>query len=185
MNDVTVILDAIARGESQASEELLPLVYAELRRQAAAQMAGQAAGHTLQPTALVHEAWLRLVADSDRTWKNRSHFFRTAAQAMRQILVDRARHKLSLSGGGGLERVSIESVDLASVTADDQVLLVDESLTRLEQEDPESALVVTLKFFGGLTNQEVAAILDVTERTVERRWAYARARLFVMIRAGI
>jgi RNA polymerase sigma factor (TIGR02999 family) len=183
MSEITLLLDAIARGESRASEDLLPLVYDELRRLAAARMAGEAEGQTLQPTALVHEAWLRLVNEGCRTWQNRAHFFRAAAQAMRRILVDRARHKLSLKCGGGLEKVALEGMDLAMTTVDDRVLLVDESLQRLEQEDPESARVITLKFFGGLTNKEVAKILGVTERSVERHWAYAKASLFEMIQA--
>src|ERR1017187_6766079 len=175
MSDIMLVLDAINRGERQASEELLPLVYDELRRRASAQMAGEAAGQTLQPTALVHEAWLRLVKEEGRTWRNRAHFFRATALAMRRILVDRARHKLSLKCGAGGERVPLEDVDIAAATTDDRVLLVDQNLERLEQEDPESARVVTLKFFGGLTNQEVANMLGVTERSVERQWAYAKA----------
>jgi RNA polymerase sigma factor (TIGR02999 family) len=178
MSEVTVILEAVSRGEQRASEELLPLVYDELRRLATAQMAGEAVGHTLQPTALVHEAWLRLVKEDGRTWSNRAHFFRTAALAMRRILVDRARQKLSLKRGARGERVPLEDLDIAAATTDDRVLLVDESLERLEKEDPESARVITLKFFGGLTNKEVANILGVTERSVERQWAYAKASLF-------
>lgn len=181
MSEITLLLDAIARGESSASEDLLPLVYDELRRLASARMAGEAVGQTLQPTALVHEAWLRLVKEEGRTWRNRTHFFRAAAQAMRRILVDRARHKLSLKCGGGMERVPLEEIDLAATTTDDRVLLVDQGLEQLEKEDPESARVVTLKFFGGLTNKEVAKILGVTERSVERQWAYARASLFQII----
>ena len=181
MSEITLLLDAIARGESCASEDLLPLVYDELRRLASARMVGEAAGQTLQPTALVHEAWLRLVKEDGRTWRNRAHFFRAAAQAMRRILVDRARHKSSLKCGGGDVKVSLEDVDLAATTTDDRVLLVDQSLERLEKEDPESARVITLKFFGGLTNKEVAKILGVTERSVERQWAYAKASLFEMV----
>jgi len=185
MNDVTLILDAIARGKGQASEELLPLVYDELRRQAAAYMAGEAEGQTLQPTALVHEAWLRLVQKGDRTWQNRVHFFRAAALAMRRILVNRAQHKRSLKGGGGQSKVSIDGMDFASVTEDDQVLLVDQCLERLEAEDPESARVIALKFFCGLTTREVAGILDSSERTVERHWAYAKTRLLEFIREDL
>jgi RNA polymerase sigma factor (TIGR02999 family) len=181
MSDITLVLDAINRGERQASEELLPLVYDELRRLASARMAGEAAGQTLQPTALVHEAWLRLVKEEGRTWRNREHFFRAAALAMRRILVDRARNKLSLKRGGGGEKVPLEDIDLVATTLDDRVLLVDQNLERLEQEDPDSARVVTLKFFGGLTNQEVANILGLTERSVERQWAYAKACLFKMM----
>jgi RNA polymerase sigma factor (TIGR02999 family) len=185
MSDITLALEAIGRGESQASEDLLPLVYDELRRLATARMAEEAAGQTLQPTALVHEAWLRLVKEEGRTWRNRAHFFRAAAQAMRRILVDRARHKLSLKGGAGGKKISLDDVDLAAATTDDRVLLVDQSLERLEKEDPESARLITLKFFGGLTNKEVAKILGITERSVERQWAYSRACLFEMIQAEI
>lgn len=185
MSDITLLLDAISRGESRASEDLLPLIYDELRRLATARMAGEAAGQTLQPTALVHEAWLRLVNEGGRTWKNRAHFFRAAAQAMRRILVDRARQKLSIKRGSGGEKIAIEEIDLPAATIDDRVLLVDQNLERLEAEDPESARIVTLKFFGGLTNKEVAKILGVTERSVERQWAYAKASLLAMIQTDL
>jgi RNA polymerase sigma factor (TIGR02999 family) len=181
MSDITLLLEAVVRGEGRASEDLLPLVYDELRHLAAARLAGEAAGQTLQPTALVHEAWLRLVAEGDRTWQNRAHFFRAAAQAMRRIMVDRARHKSSIKVGGGQDRLDVEDLELAAATLDDRILLVDESLRRLEAEDPESARIITLKFFGGLTNQEAARVLEVTERTVERQWAYAKACLFQII----
>ena len=185
MSDITLLLDAIASGESRAPEDLLPFVYDELRRLAADRMAREAAGQTLQPTALVHEAWLRLVKKGGRSWQNRKHFFRAAALAMRRILVDRARHKLSLKHGAGVEKVSLEDIDLAAATVDDRILLVDQSLERLEREDPESARVITLKFFGGLTNKEVADVLGVSERSVERQWAYARTCLFEMMRGEI
>jgi RNA polymerase sigma factor (TIGR02999 family) len=181
MNDVTQVLQAIVRGEGKASEDLLPLVYDELRRLASARMAREAEGQTLQPTALVHEAWLRLVADGDRTWQNRAHFFRAAAQAMRRILVDKARHKASLKCGGNREKVAIDELDLATTPPDERVLLIDEALARLEAEDEESARIIALKFFGGLTNAEIAKTQGVTERTVERQWAYAKACLFEMI----
>ena len=181
MSEITLLLEAVSRGEDRASEELLPLVYDELRRLAAARLGREAAGQTLQPTALVHEAWLRLVSEGERTWNNRGHFFRAAAQAMRRILVDRARHKSSIKCGGGKERLNVEDLNLAAASPDDRILLVDESLNRLETEDPETARIVTLKFFGGLTNKEVAKTLGVTERTVERQWAYAKACLFQMI----
>jgi RNA polymerase sigma factor (TIGR02999 family) len=122
-----------------------------------------------------------LVSKGERTWNNREHFFRAAAQAMRRILVDRARHKASIKGGGGKERLSIEDLDLAAADPDERILLVDESLNRLETEDPETARIVTMKFFGGLTNKEVAKTLGVTERTVERQWAYAKVCLYQMI----
>src|SRR5215831_3440354 len=128
MNDVTLVLHAIGRKEPLASEKLLPLVYDELRRLAASRMALEADGQTLQPTDLVHEAWLRLVQEGDRTWENRAHFFRAAAQAMRRILVDRARHKSSLKAGGGLQRFDIQDLDLEASTPDDRVLLINESL---------------------------------------------------------
>ncbi len=181
MSEITLLLEAVSHGEVQASEELLPLVYDELRRLASVRMGREAAGQTLQPTALVHEAWLRLVSEGERTWNNRAHFFRAAAQAMRRILVDRARHKASIKGGGGNQRLNIDDLDLSAASPDQRVLLVDESLSKLEQEDPETARLVTLKFFGGLTNKEVAKSLGVTERTVERQWAYAKACLYRMM----
>jgi RNA polymerase sigma factor (TIGR02999 family) len=168
--------------QSCALDDLLPLIYQDLRRLAAARMAGEAAGHTLQPTALVHEAWLRLFAGGDRRWQNRAHFFAEAAQAMRRILIERARRRLRVRHGGGLVRVDIESIDLAGATPDDKVLLIDDALERLEAEDAERAKIVVMKFFGGLTNQEVAEILGVTERTIERQWAFAKAWLFRSIR---
>ena len=185
MSKVTVVLEAVSRGEQAASEELLPLIYDELRQLATAQMAKETPGQTLQPTALVHEAWLRLGKEEGRTWRNRAHFFRAAARAMRRVLVDRARHKLSLKQGGGEYRISLEDLDVAAPAMDDRVLLVDQSLDRLEKEDPESARVISLKFFAGLTNKEVAAILEVTERSVERRWAYARMYLYKLMQQEI
>jgi len=184
MNEVTLLLEAVGRGEGAASDELLPLVYDELRHLAASRMRGGIAEQTLQPTALVHEAWLRLISLQDRTWNNRAHFFRVAALAMRRILVDRARHKAALKSGGGFERLNIDDLDLRETTPDDRILMVDEALTRLESNDPESARIVTLKFFGGFTNREIAENLGVSERTVERQWAYARASLFRMIEEG-
>jgi RNA polymerase sigma factor (TIGR02999 family) len=185
MNDITLVLKALGRGDGRAAEELLPLVYEELRRLAAARMAQELAGQTLQPTALVHEAWLRLVGDGQRTWENRAHFFGAAAEAMRRILIESARRKSRLKRGGGQARLDIDQLELAETTPDDKVLLIDEALERLQKEDPEKARVVVLKFFGGLTNQEVAEILEVTERTVERQWAYAKAWLFQSIRSQL
>ena len=185
MSDITLVLQAIGRGDHRASAELLPLVYDELRRLAAARMAREAAGQTLQPTALVHEAWLRLVNDGDRTWDNRAHFFSAAAEAMRRILIDSARRKSALKRGGRQERLNVEDLELAATTPDDRVLLIDQALQQMEAEDPESARIVVLKFFGGLTNKEVGKTLGVTERTVERKWAYAKAWLFQKIRGEI
>ncbi len=164
------------------SEELLPLVYDELKSLAARRMAGEAPGQTLQATALVHEAWLSLAKAPSRQWNDRAHFFRAAALAMRRILVGRARAKARLKRGEGLPPVNLDAVEIADETEEDRILQVDEMLDRLETEDPDSARIVTLKFFGGLTNGEIAAMDDVTERTVERKWAYARGRLYQMIR---
>lgn len=170
-------------GDGMSGEELLPMVYDELRRLAASRLAREAAGATLQPTALVHEAWLRVSGHQDRNWVDRSHFFRTAALAMRRILVDRARQKASLKGGGeGGREVFALSPDFNDATPDDRLLLIDECLQRLEKEDPDSARIVLLKFFAGLTNQEVANTLGVNVRTIERQWAYAKAALFQMVR---
>ncbi len=181
-NDVTLLLEAVARGEAMASERLLPLVYEELRGLAAARMAAESAGHTLQPTALVHEAWLRLSGAGERRWQDRAHFFRVAAMAMRRILVDHARQKARLKRGANPVRLDLLDIDLATTEPDERVLLVDHALTRLEQLDPEGARVVTLKFFGNYTMGEIAGILGVGERTVERRWTYARARLMQLIK---
>ena len=182
MAAVTEILTAIERGEARAAEELLPLVYDELRRLAAQQLAREKPGQTLQATALVHEAWLRMVGAGDRTWENRAHFFGAAAEAMRRILIENARRKSRLKRGGGRLRVDIDELNLAAATPDDKILLMDEALERLEAEDAEKARIVVLKFFGGLTNQDVARILGVTERTIERQWAFAKAWLFQNIR---
>jgi len=177
MSEITLILQNLSREEGAASEKLLPLVYDELRRLAAARMAQEAAGQTLQPTALVHEAWLRLVGQGDRTWENRAHFFGAAAEAMRRILIERARRKSRIKRGGGQVPLNIEDFELAAATADERVLLIEESLQQLESHEPELARIVTLKFFGGLTNQEVAETLGVTERTVLNHWGYAKAWL--------
>jgi RNA polymerase sigma factor (TIGR02999 family) len=178
MSDVTQVLQAVGCGQAGAAEDLLPLVYHELRRLAAARMAQEAAGQTLQATALVHEAWLRLVGDGERTWENRAHFFAAAAEAMRRILIENARRKSRLKRGGNLVRMNISEIDLAESTPDEKVLMIEEALERLEVEDSEKARIVVMKFFGGLTNQEVAETLRITERTVERQWAFAKAWLF-------
>jgi len=183
MSDVTLILQAVRRGDGQAAEELLPMVYNELRQLAAARMAQESAGQTLQATALVHEAWLRMVGDGDRSWQNRAHFFGAAAEAMRRILIENARRKSRLKRGGGQVRLNIEELELAATTPDDKILLIDEALARLQMKDPQMARVVMMKYFGGMTNQEAAESLGVTERTVERQWAYAKAWLFRDIRS--
>jgi len=178
MNEITVVLQSMGRGEGGASEELMPLVYEELRRLAAARMAREGPGQTIQATVLVHEAWLQLVGNGDRHWQNRAHFFGAAADAMRRILIDNARRKARLKHGGGQARVNIEDVQVAERTPDEEVLLIDEALERLEKEDPEKARIVVMKFFGGLTNLEVAESLETSERTVDRQWAGAKARMF-------
>jgi RNA polymerase sigma factor (TIGR02999 family) len=178
MNDITLVLDAITRGESQASEKLLPLVYNELRNLAVARMLQESAGHTLQPTALVHEAWLRLVGGNNQNWKGRAYFFAAAAEAMRRILVDHARRKSRLKYGGGQKRLDIQDLELAEAAPDDKILLVDDALEQLERNNPERARVVVLKFFGGMTNKEVADTLGIGERSVDRHWVCAKAWLF-------
>lgn len=182
MSDVTLVLDAINRGESQASEELLPLVYDELRRIAAARMAQESAGHTLQPTALVHEVWLRLTGGQKQSWENRAHFFGAAAEAMRRILIERARRKSRLKRGSGQALLDIADLDVIAAMPDDKILLVDEALEQLKLEDPEKSKIVMLKFFAGLTNEQVAEIMNVNERTVRRQWEFAKAWLFDRIR---
>lgn len=180
--DITKLLETAGARGGLPSEDLLPLVYDELRSLAAARMRGEGEGQTLQATALVHEAWVRISGGGGRTWNDRAHFFRVAALEMRRILVETARRKACLKRGPDLKRVSIEGVDLADTEPDDRVLLVDEMLQRLESEDPVSARTITLKFFGGLTNKEVGEVEGVTERTVERQWAFARTRLYEMLR---
>ncbi|HTL72773.1 MAG TPA: ECF-type sigma factor [bacterium] len=178
MSDVTLLLQAAGRGDGRALEDLLPMVYEELRNLAAARMAREAAGHTLQPTALVHEAWLRLVSDKDQTWQNRAYFFGAAAEAMRRILIEHARRKSRLKHGGGQERLNIEDLDLAETTPDDKILLVNDALQQLEAEHPERARIVVLKYFGGMTNKEVAETLGIGERSVDRHWVCAKVWLF-------
>ena len=179
MNQVTLVLESMKPG--YAPEELLPLVYEELRRLALARLSREAGGQTLQATALVHEAWLRLVDDGARTWQNRAHFFGAAALAMRRILIENARRKSRLKRGGHLKRVEEIEIESPVAITDERLLRIDEALERMEAVDPGKARVVTLKFFGGLTNQEVAEVMGVTERTVERHWVFAKAWLYQSI----
>jgi RNA polymerase sigma factor (TIGR02999 family) len=177
VSDVTRILDRVQQGEAGAAQELLPLVYEELRKLAAQKMAREAPGQTLQPTALVHEAWLRLVGDGPHPWEGRGHFFAAAAEAMRRILVEKARRKRRLRHGGGLQRVDLEDVVVA--TAEDETLLqVHDVVDELAREDPFQAEVVKLRFFVGLTNNEAANALGVSEKTVLRYWAHAKVWLY-------
>ena len=177
MSEIATILDRVSNGEGHAADELLPLVYDDLRKLAAHRLAGLAPGQTLQPTALVHEAWLRMVSEKQRNWENRAHFFAAAAEVMRRVLVDHVRRRTRLKRGGGQLRLDIDELELACTTPDEKVLLIEEALERLESEDAQKARIVVLKFFGGLTDREVAISLGVTERTVERHWAYAKAWL--------
>ena len=183
MSDVTRILDRVQQGEAQAAEELLPLVYAELRTLAAQKMAHEAADQTLQPTALVHEAWLRLGADAQPRWENRAHFFAAAAEAMRRILVERARRRRALKRGGGMEAVSLEAIELPVVAPEDERLLaVDEALEKFAVIQPRKAELVKLRFFMGMTFEEAAAVLGIAVPTAKEWWAYARAWLAVALR---
>ena len=181
VHDITHVLQKMEEGAPAAAEELLVLVYDELRRLAAIRMAQESAGQTLQPTALVHEAWLQLGGSGDRNWQNRAHFFGAAADAMRRILIDKARRKARLKHGGGQSRLNIDELELAQTAPDDNVLLVNEAVEALGKEDPKQARVVVLKFFAGLTNEEAAESLGISERTVRRQWECAKARIFEWI----
>src|SRR6516164_3243036 len=164
--NATRILEAINAGDAQAAEKLLPLVYDELRRLAAARMAQQPPGHTLQATALVHEAWLRLAGSGRQHWQSRRHFFAAAAEAMRHILIDRARRRQSGRHGGGQQRVDIDEIELPAPMEEETLLAVNEAIDELQKADPEKAEVVKLKFFVGLSEREAAEVLGVSERTV-------------------
>jgi RNA polymerase sigma factor (TIGR02999 family) len=178
MSDVTRILSAIDQGDPKAAEQLLPLVYGELRQLAGSKMAREAAGQTLQATALVHEAYLRLLdGDPDRPWNSRGHFFAAAAEAMRRILVERARHKRSLKAGGGRHRQELPDIELAVPGPRLDLLALHEALTKLEQQDQRRAELVKLRFFTGLTIAEAAQALGVSESTADNDWAYARSWL--------
>jgi RNA polymerase sigma factor (TIGR02999 family) len=185
-SDVTGILSAIDGGDPHAAGQLLPLVYEELRKLAAHRISREAAGQTLQATALVHEAYLRLVGGgAEPLWNSRGHFFAAAAEAMRRILIEKARRGRRVRHGGGRNRVDLEQLDSAHVQLDDsgapsaeRLIALDEALTALESEDPAAAGVVKLRYFAGLTIQDAAAALDISIRTANRHWAYAKARLY-------
>jgi RNA polymerase sigma factor (TIGR02999 family) len=179
MTDVTRILLDIEQGDPKAAEQLLPLVYEELRKLAAQKLAHEKPGQTLQTTALVHEAYLRLVGgDPDVNWNGRGHFIAAAAEAMRRILVDRARHKQTHKAGGGRRRVGLDEVEPALVEPDrDDLLALDEALRQLEVKDPRKAALVKLRFFAGLTAEQAAAALGVSTSTAEKDWSYARSWL--------
>ena len=178
MSDVTRILSAIEQGDPQAAEQLLPLVYEELRRLAAQKLAQEKPGQTLQATALVHEAYLRLVdVQQVQQWASRGHFFAAAAEAMRRILVERARAKHRLKRGGGRARVVLDPELITAPEAENDLLALDEALKKLTEEDPQVAALVNLRYFAGLTNKQAAEALGISPRTADFRWAFARAWL--------
>lgn len=178
MSEFTRVLDQVQQGNEQAADELLPLVYEELRKLAAHKMAGEAPGQTLQPTALVHEAWLRLTGAENKTWDSQGHFFAAAAEAMRRILIERARAKSRLRRGSLADHVSFEHVTIASEDPPETVLGINEALERLTARDPFKAEVVKMRYFVGLSQDEIAHALGVSEPTVRRHWAIARAWLY-------
>jgi RNA polymerase sigma factor (TIGR02999 family) len=178
MADVTQILDRVEQGDSRAAEELLPLVYEELRKLAAHKMANEAAAQTLQPTALVHEAWLKLVKPGPRPWNSRGHFFGAAAEAMRRILIDRARRRKRERHGHGLQRVDLDRVDVAATADDDTLLRIDQALEKLAAEAPDKARLIQFRYFGGLSIDEAARALGISPATAKRHWAFARAWLY-------
>lgn len=178
MSDVTHILNAIEAGDPHAAAQLLPLVYDELRRLAAQRLAHEKPGQTLEATALVHDAYLRLVGDGHgQHWDGRGHFFAAAAEAMRRILVENARYKCRIRHGGGRKRLDVDGVDVADDLADDRLLDLDEALAKLAREEPDVAEVVKLRYFVGLTIEQTAQVLGISVRTANRHWAYARAWL--------
>ena len=179
--EITVLLQRAEYGDAQASDQILPLVYDELRKLAAAKMARECAGQTLQPTALVHEVWLRLGGDTQPSWQNRAHFFAAAAEGMRRILIDNARRKQRVRHGGELEKVSASATgfDVADPEVDDAELLrLNEALDRLTEHDARKAELVKHRYFVGLTLEEAAEVMGISERTAKRDWAYARTWLF-------
>jgi len=184
MNDVTRILNAIERGEVQATDELLPILYEELRLLAAQRLAQEAPGQTLQATALVHEAYLRLLGDEGGTWQNRGHFFAAAAEAMRRILIENARRKRRLKRGGGQERMDLEEAEISVGGPCDDLIALDEALEKLARTDKVKADLVKLRFFAGLTGEQAAQALGISHNTADRYWAYARSWLHVEITKG-
>ena len=178
----TQLLKSIDHNDPKAAEELLPFVYDELRRLAAHKMAQESPGQTLQPTALVHEAWLRLTGDESAKFQNSAHFFAAAAEAMRRVLIDNARRKQAQKRGARLERVDLEDVDIAAQVDSPTLLRIDDALAKLAREDPPSAELVKLRFFAGLTNEQAAQALGISERTAKRYWTFARAWLFAELR---
>ncbi len=185
MSELTKILDAATKGDSNAASKLLPLVYDELRQLAGRKMAQESGTQTLQPTALVHEAWLRLGADEQPTWENRTHFFCAAAEAMRRILIDRARSKQAKRHGGGRQRLDIEEVEIVAPMKDDQLLEINEALERFTQHAPQKAELVKLRYFAGLGLKEAGEVLGISEPTAVRWWTYAKTWLYQEIRCAV
>src|SRR5688572_25773792 len=186
VSDERRIPESVEGGNPLAAEQLMPMVYEELRRLAIARMAMESPGQTIQPTALVHEAWLRLIGnDSGAQFANRKHFFAAAAEAMRRILIERARRKLARKRGGRPVQVDLEEIDIASDANDDTLLIVNEALEKLEVEDSRAAQLVTLRFFGGLNLRDAGQVLGISERTAKRCWAFARAWLYSEIRSMV
>lgn len=178
MSEVTLILSALERGDTSAANKLLPLVYEELRKLAGQRMAHENPGQTLQPTALVHEAFLRLVGGEPQKWESRGHFFAAAAEAMRRLLVENARRKNSDKRGGDWQRISLESAEVLLQTDSEDLVALDEVLTRLSTQHPIHAQVVNLRFFAGLTMSEISQVLNISLATVERYWTFARTWLY-------
>lgn len=183
MSDVTRILESLDAGDVEAAEELLPLVYEELRGLAFAKLGRERPGQTLQPTALVHEAWLRLAGSEGGPWKNRVHFLGAAAEAMRRILIEIARKKARQRRGGGWQRVDLTQVTVAANDAEETHLAVNDALERLEAEDPLKARIVKLRYFVGMTHREIADALEMSEPTVRRHWAFARSWLYAELKS--
>lgn len=177
-SNITSMLDQVAGGDSHAAEELLPLVYSQLKAVAQQRMAGERTGHTLQATALVHEAYMQLVGPREVPWANQAHFYTAAAEAMRRILIDHARAKGRKKRGGGQKQVPLNVVDLADLGDSEEILALDEAVCRLEAEEPEAAQIVRLRFYAGLSVDQTASAMDLSPRTVDRRWQFARAWLF-------
>ena len=178
MNDVTQILNAIRAGDEAATEQLLPIVYDELRRLAAQRLSHEAPGQTLDATALVNEVYLRLVRSEDSRWENRAHFFAAAAEAMRRILIDRARHRQRMKHGGALQRVALKDIHLVYEMPSDNLIALDEALKKLESEDRLKADLVKLRFFTGLSSSQAAQALGISKATADRHWSYVRAWLY-------
>jgi RNA polymerase sigma factor (TIGR02999 family) len=176
--ELTQLLSAIDQGEPQAAHQLLPLVYDELRKLATHKLSLLPPGQTLQGTALVHEAWLRIVGSEKEHWQNRRHFFAAAAEAMRHILIDRARRRLRLRHGANAEKIDLDQIEIASPAKDEVLLQLNDALEELQGISPERAEIVKLRFFGGFSEPEIAALLHVSERSVQRHWSYAKAWLF-------